>query len=108
MFMPTIAEPPEIQRCSTVWCVLQKIGPCLPCTDIESLVGVVLNAFDSPCKRFVTPLAVNVIPVAFAFGRKCFAYGLCHFLRSPRQQQAPNWMTGQEPRGTTRIATVAP
>jgi hypothetical protein len=80
----------------------------LPRTDGKSLVGVVLNAFDSPCERFIAPIAVNVIPVAFAFGRECLAYGLRHFLRSPRQQQAPNWMTGQEPRGTTRIAIVAP
>jgi hypothetical protein len=31
--------------------------------DAESLVGVLLNAFDSPCKRSVTPIAVNVIAV---------------------------------------------
>jgi len=28
-------------------------------------VGVVLNAFDSPCKHGVTPIAVNMIPVLF-------------------------------------------
>jgi hypothetical protein len=37
----------------------------LPCTDVESFVGVVLNAFDSPYKRRITPIAVNVIPVLF-------------------------------------------
>jgi hypothetical protein len=76
--MPTIAEPPEIQ-----------------CADVESLVGVVLNAFDSPCKRGITPIAVNVIRVAFVTSST-----------PPRQQQAPNGMTGQEPRGTKRIATA--
>src|SRR5467141_3935834 len=35
----------------------------LPCTGVESLVGVVLTAFDSPCKRGITPIAVNMIPV---------------------------------------------
>jgi hypothetical protein len=32
---------------------------------MESLVGVVLNAFDSPFKRGITPIAVNMIPVLF-------------------------------------------
>ncbi len=69
--------------------------------------GVVRNGFDSPCKLGITPVAVKVIPVAFAFDRECFADGLRHFLHSQTQQPAPNGMTGQEPRGITRIATVA-
>jgi hypothetical protein len=35
----------------------------LACTDLESLVGVVLHAFDLPCKCGSRPIAVNVIPV---------------------------------------------
>jgi hypothetical protein len=37
----------------------------LPCEDVESHLGVVLNAFDSPYKRSIKPIAVNVIPVLF-------------------------------------------
>jgi len=34
-----------------------------PCTDVKSFVRVVLEAFDSPYKSSITPIAVNVIPV---------------------------------------------
>jgi len=37
----------------------------LPCTDVKSFVRVVLEAFDSPYERSITPIAVNVIPVLF-------------------------------------------